>query len=67
VRAPIYLAIAGEQLLSHWPTLIAATIGVTIGTFVGTGVLLRLSERAFQRIIGVLLIALGIWLLGQTG
>lgn len=66
VRAPIYVAIAGEQLLSYWPTVIAATIGVTIGTFVGTVVLLRLSERAFQRIIGALLIVLGIWLLGQT-
>ena len=45
---------------------IAATIGVTIGTFVGTVVLLRLSERAFQRIIGALLIVLGIWLLALT-
>ena len=66
VRGPIYIAAAGDQLLSHWRTLIAATIGVTIGTFGGTAVLLRLSERAFQRAIGALLMALGVWLFVQA-
>jgi uncharacterized membrane protein YfcA len=61
-RLPVYLATQGREILAIWPLLVAASIGVVIGTAVGTRILGRLPERAFHRVVGLALVALGIWM-----
>jgi uncharacterized membrane protein YfcA len=62
VRLPIYIVSDGALLLDAWRVGAAATAGVVVGTFVGTRLLLRLSEATFRRVVGALLLLLGAWL-----
>jgi uncharacterized protein len=63
VRLPIYLSQAGSVVRDN-PALVAImTTGVVAGTLVGDPVLRRIPERWFSRIVGVLLIALGVYML----
>lgn len=62
-RLPVYLATQARAIGSVWPLVAAGTLGVVIGTALGTRVLRWLSERAFRRIVAVLLLALGIYML----
>ena len=66
VRVPIYIVSDGTTLLSAWRIGVAATVGVVIGTFAGTHLLLRLSESTFRRVVGVSLVGLGVWLMLQS-
>jgi uncharacterized protein len=61
-RMPVYFATEWREMLRIWPVLAAATVAVVIGTAVGTRVLGRLRQDVFRRIIGVLLVALGIYM-----
>jgi uncharacterized membrane protein YfcA len=62
-RLPIYLA-QSPAVLRENPLLIAVlTAGVVTGTLLGDPVLRRIPERWFSRVIGVLLIALGVYML----
>lgn len=61
-RVPVYLATQGGQLLSLWPVLLVLTAGVIVGTLGGTTVLGRIPERIFRRVVGVLLVALGVFM-----
>lgn len=60
MRVPVYLATQGRELLAVWPLVLAATIGVLLGTFAGRAILGRLSEEMFKKVVSVLLIGLGI-------
>lgn len=60
MRVPVYLATQGRELVGIWPVVLAATIGVVLGTFAGRAILGRLSEATFKRVVSVLLIGLGI-------
>lgn len=65
-RLPIYLAQSGAVLRDN-PVLIAVlTAGVITGTLLGDPVLRRIPERWFSRIIGVLLIVLGVSMFGRA-
>ena len=66
VRLPVYLIDEGAAVIAGWRTIVAATIGVVAGTFAGTALLMRLSETTFRRLIGLLLLVLGGWLLWQA-
>jgi uncharacterized membrane protein YfcA len=59
-RVPIYLATQGPAILGLWPLLAIASAGVIAGTFLGTGILGRVREPVFRRIVGVALVSLGI-------
>ena len=63
VRLPIYLWDEGADVLVAAPILVIATAGVVIGTFAGTHLLLRMPARLFRRVVGAVLLPLGIWLL----
>jgi uncharacterized membrane protein YfcA len=65
-RVPIYAVSAGGAITGNLRLLIVASIGVSIGTFAGVPVLGRLPEAAYHRLIGALLIALGIWLFASA-
>jgi uncharacterized membrane protein YfcA len=62
-RTPVYLWHSGPVLLTLWPPIIIATVGVLIGTVIGERMLLGLSRRRFGQMVGWAIGALGIWML----
>lgn len=62
-RVPIYVTVAGPVIAATAPIGIAAAVGVTVGTFLGVPVLRRIPEPAYRRLVGALLVGLGIALL----
>lgn len=62
-RIPIYLLSQGPAIAAHVPLGVAASIGATIGTFLGVPVLSRIPPRAYRRILGTLLLLVGLGLL----
>lgn len=59
-RIPIYLASSGSIVGDHVRLWTAIAAGVTIGTFIGVPILGRLPERVYRRLVGGLLLALGL-------
>jgi uncharacterized membrane protein YfcA len=62
-RVPVYVASSAAQLVAAWPLVAALTGGVLVGTVFGAPVLRRIPETQFRRLLALLLIALGVWLL----
>ena len=60
MRVPVYLYTEGRELMSMWPVIAVATVGVLVGTVAGRAILGSLSEEMFKRVISVLLIGLGV-------
>jgi uncharacterized membrane protein YfcA len=62
-RMPVYLATQHGALSSMWLPILIATIGVTLGTVLGSRVLARIPEIWFHRVLAAVLAALGIAML----
>jgi len=62
-RAPVYLGTQGSSILQHWPQVIISIVGVTVGTLIGARLLRRIPETIFRRIVGLLVLAIGIYML----
>jgi uncharacterized membrane protein YfcA len=62
-RLPVYLATEWRSIVGLWPLLLVATFGVVTGTALGTRLLGHLPPRTFRRIVAVLLVGLGIYML----
>lgn len=65
-RVPIYFLSSGAIIANSVPLLLVIALGVTAGTFVGVPILGRIPESAYRRLVGGLLIALGISLIVLT-
>ena len=65
-RLPIYLASQHDELRSLWPWILAATIGVTAGTLVGSRALKSVPDVWFRRILAVTLATLGALMLSRA-
>jgi uncharacterized membrane protein YfcA len=61
-RVPVYLASNGSALIDLAPLIAAMTLGVVLGTGLGAALLGRIPERLFRRAVGVLLVALGVFM-----
>lgn len=61
-RMPVYLAVESRGVLSAWPLLLIAVGGVLLGTFWGVGLLRRIPERTFRKLLYLLILALGIYM-----
>jgi uncharacterized membrane protein YfcA len=61
-RLPVYLATQWREIARVWPLVLISTVGVVIGTAVGTPLLQRIPQVFFRRILGVLLILLGAYM-----
>jgi uncharacterized protein len=59
-RVPVYFASAGRVIAESTPLWLAASVGVTIGTFLGVPVLSRIPEGTYRRLVGALLVLLGL-------
>jgi len=66
-RLPVYLATQGREIAGLWHLLLIATVGVVIGTAVGTRILGRLPQQTFRRAVAVLLIGLGVYMVLAGG
>lgn len=62
-RMPVYLATEWAGLQSLWALIAIATLGVVAGTLAGTRLLRRVPERIFRRVVSVLLLSLGAWMI----
>jgi hypothetical protein len=61
-RMPIYLATEYREILRIWPLVLTATVGVVVGTALGTRVLGRVPEQTFRRVVAMLLVVLGVYM-----
>jgi uncharacterized membrane protein YfcA len=59
-RVPIYFLTAGSVITGSTRLWIVISVGVTIGTFVGVPLLSRIPESTYRRLVGGLLLLLGI-------
>jgi uncharacterized membrane protein YfcA len=66
-RQPVYIATSGREMIALWPVIAVATGGVLLGTVVGTPVLRRLPRAVFSRVIGMVLVALGLYMALTAG
>jgi len=66
-RLPVYLATQGHEILALAPQLGIAVVGVTIGTILGSRLLTRIPQHAFRRVLAILLLALGTYMIVTGG
>jgi uncharacterized protein len=59
-RMPVYLVQYRSELVPLRPLLAIAAAGVVVGTLWGGRILLWLTERMFRRLVGAIVLALGI-------
>jgi len=62
-RMPAYFAAQLDDLRMIWPLIAVATIGVLLGTLAGERVLRRVPEKQFKRLVALLLMVLGSYML----
>ena len=62
-RVPVYLVTQHAALARQWVLVLVALLGVLIGTVVGSHVLKRIPETVFRRGVGLLILALGVYML----
>jgi len=62
-RLPVYLATQWNDIADQWRLVLAAIVGVCIGTALGSRLLVRIPRTVFRRVVAVLLFALGIYML----
>jgi len=62
-RVPVYLGTQWSSIWERWPQVVIALVGVIVGTLVGTRLLRRIPESIFKRIVGLLVLAVGICVL----
>ena len=65
-RIPVYLATQGSDLAPQWPLVALLVTGAVIGTVLGGWTLRRMSETVFRRVVGVLLLVLGVYTLARA-
>lgn len=65
-RLPVYFWSEGKDILLHWRWIAIPTVGVVLGTLLGSKVLKRLPEQAFRRTVSSMIFALGMFMLYQS-
>ena len=66
-RIPVYLVTQGAQLAGLVPLLFLLSVGAVVGTFAGQWTVRRMPEPVFRRVVGALLLLLGLYTLGRLG
>ena len=64
---PVYLVVERSGLYKIWPLIAVATVGVLAGTVFGMRALRQVPERGFRRLVALLLLGLGAWILFGAG
>ncbi len=66
-RMPVYIATQYRQMERAWPVILIMIAGTVIGTLAGRRVLEKIPDPIFRRIVGGIILALGIALLAGAG
>jgi uncharacterized membrane protein YfcA len=61
-RMPVYFWSEGSEILESWRWLGLTTLGVVIGTLLGTNFLKQLPDQTFRRIVSALIFLLGAYM-----
>ena len=61
-RLPVYLFMQWREIVAIWPLVLVASLGVVAGTAMGSHALNRIPQRAFRKIIAIVLLALGVYM-----
>jgi uncharacterized membrane protein YfcA len=64
-RVPVYLWRGAPLVASFWPMVAVATAGVLLGTLIGERVLLGLTPVLFRRVVGSVVLAIGVIVLAR--
>jgi uncharacterized protein len=59
-RMPIYFLTQFREVVAAWPFVVAATVGVVVGTVAGRRLLQQIPEPLFRKVVSALILALGI-------
>jgi uncharacterized protein len=62
-RMPVYFATQFAEIARIWPLVLIATVGTLAGTVLGIRTLRRIPEMVFRRIVAILLLVLGTYML----
>jgi len=65
-RVPVYLATEARELAENWVLIVAAAVGVVLGTWLGGRTLKRIPEPVFRRVVSAIILALGIFMFLRT-
>ena len=65
-RMPVYAFSQGAELIGIAPELALLSAGVLLGTIVGGSVLRKIEEQTFRRIVSLLVLLLGVYMLTQN-
>ncbi len=61
-RMPVYVASQSAQIITIWPLILIATVGVMIGTEIGVWIFQRIPEAIFKKIISAMILIIGIYI-----
>jgi uncharacterized membrane protein YfcA len=62
-RMPVYFATEGDKVAGLWPVVAIAAAGVLAGTLAGEKILRRVPEPLFRRLVSLLILCLGLFVL----
>ena len=65
-RIPVYLLTQGSDLAAQGPLIAVLAVGAIVGTLAGGWTLRRLPEPIFRRVVGALLLLLGLYTLARA-
>ncbi|MEO7042707.1 MAG: sulfite exporter TauE/SafE family protein [Gemmatimonadaceae bacterium] len=66
-RMPVYFVTQGSEIVHVWLLVLIATIGALVGTLFGVRALRRIPEKEFRRIVALILLALGTYMVMSGG
>jgi uncharacterized protein len=66
VRLPIYLVNQGDEIARIAPHVSIVTGAVVVGTYLGARILTRMSQIVFRRVVALLLLGLGAFMLAGS-
>ncbi len=66
-RMPVYFATQARGILDIWPLVLAAILGTIAGTLAGVRVLRWIPEPVFRRVVAVILLGLGAYMVAGGG
>jgi uncharacterized membrane protein YfcA len=61
-RLPVYFVVETHGIVKAWTIILIAIVGVLLGTFWGVNLLRKIPERLFPKLLSVLILALGIYM-----
>jgi hypothetical protein len=65
-RTPVYLWRGSDALRPLWPLIADAAVGVLLGTLLGERILVGMSQERFRRVVGVVVLVVGLTILART-